>query len=581
MADYHRLLRVARGEEPADVVIRNGTLLNVITRDVYPATVGICEDTIAYVTGPDDARCEGERVIDAAGMWLAPGLIDSHMHIESTHVTPERFADAVLPHGVTTVAQDPHEMANVLGVAGVNYMRRAARGLPLRVLTFVPTCVPAVPGLETSGATFTAREVAALLDEGADDVLGLAEVMDYWGVVRQSPRITDIVKAGRERGVILTGHVRFEDDRDLNAYLAAGIESDHGYMTADAILARTRLGMVAEVCCATHRDNVPEAVAVWRERGRLDNVVFVTDDVPPSALVAEGHLDRGVRRAIALGVAPVDAVRAATLVPARRLRRPELGAIVPGRVADVLVVRDMATFDIHLTLAAGVVVARDGAMVAPSQSEFVPPAEALNSVHLPTARAEDFVLRKSGSRVVARTITQRGRGPLHEVVLDVVNGRVVWATHPELALVAVWHRHGLNDNRFTALIEGTGLRKGALATTYAHDSHNLVVIGRNPTDMAVAVNALTEAGGGYVAVAGGEVRALASLPVAGLLAQRPVPDLARDFALFIDAARALGVVEQPMGLLASLPLPVVPRFRPTDMGLVDVARQVIVSAWGE
>ena len=167
------------------------------------------------------------------------------------------------------------------------------------------------------------------------------------------------------------------------------------------------------------------------------------------------------------------------------------------------------------------------------------------------------------------------------VEYTVVNGRVVWATHPELALVAVWHRHGLNDNRFTALIEGTGLRKGALATTYAHDSHNLVVIGRNPTDMAVAVNALTEAGGGYVAVAGGEVRALASLPVAGLLAQRPVPDLARDFALFIDAARALGVVEQPMGLLASLPLPVVPRFRPTDMGLVDVARQVIVSAWGE
>ena len=193
--------------------------------------------------------------------------------------------------------------------------------------------------------------------------------MDYWGVVRQSPRITEIVKAGRERGAILTGHVRFDDYRDLNAYLAAGIESDHGYMTTEAILARTRLGMVAEVCCATHRDNVPEAVEVWRERGRLNNVVFVTDDVPPSALVAEGHLDRGVRRAIELGMSPVDAVRAATLVPARRLQRSDLGAIAPGRIADVLVVRDLERFDIHLTLTSGSVVARDGAMIKASRSD--------------------------------------------------------------------------------------------------------------------------------------------------------------------------------------------------------------------
>jgi adenine deaminase len=577
MADYHRLLRVARGEEPADLVIQNGQLLNVLSRDVYAATVGICEDTIAYVASPDDDRCAGHEVIDATGMWIAPGLIDSHMHIESSHVTPAYFAAAVLPHGVTTVAQDPHEMANVLGVAGIDYMRRASHNLPLRVLTFASTCVPAVPGLETAGATITAEDIDALLD--APDVIGLAEVMDYWGVVRQRPRITEIVKVGRERGVILTGHVRFEDDRNLNAYLAAGIESDHGYMTAEQIIARARLGMVVEVCCAAHRDNVPEAVAVWKERGRLDNVVFVTDDVPPSDLVTEGHLDRGVRRAIELGMEPVDAIRAASLEPARRLRRPDLGAIAPGRLADVLVLRDLDSFDVHLTLTSGKIVAWDDATLDVVSNGFPPPAAAVNSVHLPRLTAADFTVRGEGERVTAKVLTQRGRGDLQARTLPLVDGAVRWQDEADLALAAVFHRHGHNKNRAFALLADPGLRRGALATTYAHDSHNLVVIGRNPVDMATAANALIDSGGGYVAVAEGEIQALAALPVGGLLAQKPVADLAQAFEAFVAAANALGVEENPLGLLTSLPLPVVPRFRPTDMGLVDVNRQAFIEAF--
>ncbi|MBN1261592.1 MAG: adenine deaminase [Anaerolineae bacterium] len=579
MADYHRLLRVARGEEPADLVIHNGQLLNVLSRDVYPATVGICEDTIAYVTNPrcTGGRCEGKTIIDAAGMWLSPGLIDSHMHIESSHGTPARFADAVTPRGVTTVAQDPHEMANVLGIEGVAYMRRASEGLPLRVFTFVPTCVPSVPGLETAGAAFTAADVDQLLND--PNTLGLAEVMDYWGVVRQAPRITDIVKLGRERGVILTGHVRFEDDRDLNAYLAAHIESDHGYMTAQQMLDRVRLGMVMEVCCAPHRDNIPEAVALWKERGRLEGMVFVTDDVPPSDLLAEGHLDRGVRRAIALGMAPVDAVRAASLAPARRLRRYDLGAIAPGYLADILVLRDLETFDVHLTLTSGRIVARDGAMIAPSVSTHALPESVQNSVKLPPLTVDDFVLRSPAGRINAWVLTQRGRGPLERRLLDVENGIVQWEPAPDLALVAVWHRHGHNANRSFVLLAGSGLQAGALATTYAHDSHNLVVVGRNPADMALAANTLIARGGGYVAVASGEIRALAPLPIAGLLADVPIDELARAFAAYEHAARELGVAEHPISLVTSLPLPVVPRFRPTDMGLVDVDRQTFIPAF--
>ncbi len=575
MVEYERLLRVARGDDPADLVIRSGTLLNVVTRDSYPATVGICDDTIAYVTDPDDALVTGRRTIDADGMYLAPGLIDSHMHIESTHATPEHFAAAVVPRGITTVAQDPHEMANVLGIDGVRYMIEASQGLPLRVLTFVPTCVPSVPGLETSGAEFTAKEVGELLDHA--DTIGLAEVMDYWGVIRQSPRITEIVKAGRKRGVILTGHIRGLGGRELNTYLAAGIDSDHEFLSPEGITARARLGMTVEICCTLHRDNIAAAVESWKTHGHLEGVVFVTDDIPPHELVREGHLDRGVRRAICLGMSPVDAVRAATWAPARRLRRPDLGCIAPGRRADLLVVDDIKAFHVHLTIASGEIVAEDGKMLVPPAPKVAPTASMRSSVRLGPTDAHDFSMCSSSAPEVATTVlTQRGRG-LETQNLRVEDGRVLWQDHADLAMATVWHRHGHNANRFAILISGSGLQRGALATTYAHDSHNLVVIGRDPDSMALAANTLIASGGGYVAVSDGQVDAMASLPVAGLLSSRPVTALASEFQQFIEAASNLGVDEDPLGLLTSLPLPVVPKYRPTDMGLVDVDKQRIIT----
>jgi adenine deaminase len=577
MADYETLLRVAAGDEPADLVIRDVTLLNVVTREVYPATIGVCDDTIAYVTSPDDPKCAGRQVIEGRGLWAAPGLIDSHMHIESTHVTPPFFAAAIVPRGVTTVAQDPHEMANVIGTAGVDYLREASRGLPLRVLTFVSTCVPAVPGLETSGAAFDAAEVNALLDK--PDTIGLAEVMDYWGVIRRSPRMNRIVQAGRARKAILTGHIRIQGQRELNTYLAAGIDSDHEFLTPEGILARSRLGMTIEICCTRNRDNIPAAVESWRQRGHIENVAFVTDDMPPQELVKEGHLDRGVRRAIQLGMAPVDAVRAATLVPARRLRRYDLGQIAPGRTADILLISDLSQFTVSQVISNGRLVAADGRMLVELRAGVPVPPQARHSVHLEPFSAADFAVPAQGRQVTAHVLTARARGPLQDVPLLVEAGQVAWQAHPDLALVSVWHRHGLNHNHSFTLIAGTGLRAGALATTYAHDSHNLLVLGRDPADMAAAANALRECGGGYAAVSSGQVCALAALPVAGMLAECAVDELSGDFEAFERAAADLGVAENPLGLLTSLPLPVVPRFRPTDMGLVDVEQQKLVPAF--
>ena len=577
MADYQHLLRVAKGDEPADIVIEGAKLINVVTRDIYPATIGICEDKIAYVTNPEDEQCPAKRRIDAKGKWAAPGLIDSHMHIESTHLTPEYFAQAVVPRGVTTVAQDPHEMANVLGVDGVKYMIEASHGLPLRVLTFAPTCVPSVPGLETSGAAFTDQEINELLQD--EDIIGLAEVMDYWGVIRQSPRISKIVRAGLRSGKILTGHIRGLGGRELNTYLAAGIDSDHEILDPEGILSRSRLGMTVEICCSFHRDNIQAAVDSWKERGHLENVVFVTDDVPPHELIKAGHLDRGVRRAITLGMAPVDAVRAATLAPARRLRRHDLGQINPGRTADLLVISDLQDFTVDLVITSGKVVAEQGEMLVQPEAARAIPALAFNSVHLSPLTSDDFTIIGHGNKVKASILTGRGRGTLLLKMLPVEQGIVKWQDEPDMALVGVFHRHGKNQNRTLSLLSGSGLKNGALAATYTHDSHNLIVIGRNPQDMALAANDLIAAGGGYSAVSEGKVLGRAALPVAGVLAQQGVHSLAKDFSAFINAAEKLGVEENPIGLLSSLPLPVVPRFRPTDAGLVDVDRQAIIPAF--
>ncbi|MGC8788056.1 MAG: adenine deaminase, partial [Anaerolineae bacterium] len=528
--------------------------------------------TIAYVTSPEDDHCAGYQVVDAKGMWIAPGLIDSHMHIESTHATPDHFANAVLPRGITTIAPDPHEIANVLGMEGVRYMLCAARNLPLRVLVLVPTCVPAVPHLETTGAYFSHEDVDALLNEPG--VIGLAEVMDYWGVIEQSPRISEIVKVGRRRGAIITGHIRGLHGRELNTYLAAGIESDHEHLTAEGIRERTRLGMLVEIRC----DNIEAAVDSWLERGYLENVVFVTDDIPPHQLVQEGHLDQSVRRAIALGMDPVEAVRAATLVPARRLHCYNLGALAPGWIADILVIKDLHSFEVHLTISSGIEVTKDGEMIEPLRSPHSPPPAALHSVRIDPPSPDDFVISASGNQAVAQVIAERGR-KMQRRVLPVRHGILAWQEHSELALAMVWHRHGLNGNRAAALVSGSGLCCGALASTYAHDSHNLVVIGRNPIDMAVAVQALIQSGGGYVAVCDGQVLALVALPIAGILADRPVIELARDFRAFTEVTADLGVVDDPIGLLTSLALPVLPSYRLTDLGLVDVEHQTIIPAF--
>lgn len=580
MALYSRLLKVALGEEPADILVVGAQLINVVTRDIYPVTVGICEDTIAFVDDADtDIKREALMTIDASGKWLAPGLIDSHMHIESTHLTPEFFSDAVVPLGVTTVVQDPHEITNVLGIPGIDYMINASKGLPLRVLTLAPTCVPSVPGFETAGATIDENDMHQLLNR--EDVIGLAEVMDYWGVIRQEPRVTAIIKEGLQSKKLITGHIRGLDGPELNTYLAAGIESDHEFLSEAGILYRSRLGMIVEICCTKHRDNIQAAVESWRSRGHLSNVVFVTDDIPPNELIKEGHLDRGVRRAIALGMAPEDALRAATFEPALRLRRADLGQIAPGKAADILVISDLDQFVVQQVIVNGSVVARDGQMLSDTKSRLPVPDYAYQTVRLTVPKPSNFIVPAEGTSVKANVLVNRGRDELEEMHLPVVDGAVNWQIRSDLSLVAVFHRHGMNENKNMVLIKDSGLSEGAIGTTYAHDSHNMVIIGRNEADMACVAEDLLAMGGGYSAAQDGKIIGQVALPIAGIMASADVKSVAKGFDAFIQAAEALGVKTNPVGLLTSLCLPVVPRYRPTDCGLVDVAKQRFVAPFVE
>ena len=575
MADYHRLLKVALGEEPADLMITGAQLINVVTRDIYPANVGICDDTIAFVDDREHIDRKAKKIIDGSGKWIAPGLIDSHMHIESTHLTPEYFSDAVVPLGVTTVAQDPHEITNVLGVLGIDYMINATKGLPLRVLTLAPTCVPSVPSLETSGATIESQDIHDLLKR--DEIIGLAEVMDYWGVINQDRRVTEIVLEGRNSGKLITGHIRGLDGPELNAYLAAGVESDHEHLSEVGILYRSRLGMIVEICCTKHRDNIQEAVDSWRTRGHLNNVVFVTDDIPPDELIHEGHLDRGVRRAIALGMAPVDALRAATYAPAIRLGQRNLGQIAPGKIADILVISDLSQFLVHQVIVSGRIVAQDGTILRNAHTSEIVPPNAYQSVRLSMPKRSDFSIEASGNEVYANVLTNRGRDEMEKILLPVDDGLIKWQSFRDLSLVAVFHRHGLNNNKSLVLLKDSSLTDGAIGTTYAHDSHNLVIIGRNEIDMAAVAEHLINIGGGYSAALNGKVIGHVALPVAGIMAQADIHSVAAEFENFTLAAEKLGVINNPIGLLSSLCLPVVPRFRPTDCGLVDVNRKRFIA----
>ncbi|MDK2982150.1 MAG: adenine deaminase [Chloroflexota bacterium] len=576
-----KLIEAARGDRPLDVLIQNVNLINVFTCEIYPADIGIYGERIALVVPAGSTELKANETIDGTGKWAAPGFVDTHLHIESSMVTPANYAAAVLPLGTTVSVIDPHEIGNVLGMRGVRYMVEASEGLPLRVYISVPTCVPAVPGKETAGAEFTAKEIAEMFTWPR--VIAAAEVMDYIGVVQGNQPISDIMEASLQAGVAIQGHSPLLVGRELNAYLAAGIESDHEIRDGNEAVEKIRLGMLPLLKLSSFGNPVKDVIPAIKDLPFLD-IALCTDDIEPDDIISKGHMDRVIREVIKYGIQPALAYRWASLTGARAYQLKDIGAIAPGYFANILLLDALEDVHVRDVMVNGQFVSRDGQLIIDIPE---PPVsiDAGNSVifsQRPTR--ESFMIQapvESGS-VEVNTIhlLESSMTELHRNNIPVVDHYLkLDDSLDDICYLSVVPRHGQPHPAVTVLLSGLHLRKATLATTVAHDSHNLIIAGHDPDDMLLAALELENCGGGVIFVQDRKVLAKLELPIAGLMSPKPVAELAEEGAVLNELGRKLGLTTMsPMLAIAGLALPVVPAVRVTDLvGLLDTIHQTEIN----
>ncbi|MEN3930672.1 adenine deaminase C-terminal domain-containing protein [Microvirga sp. W0021] len=526
-----RAVKAAQGLEPFDLLLTNATLVDVATAELRAADVGIIDNMIASVH-PQGTRQDAKEVVDLTGRFLAPGLIDMHVHFESSHMTPANYASVIVPQGTTTIMCDPHELANVFGMDGVRYGIEASKGLPLRILFTAPSSIPSTEGLETSGAYFSGKEMEEMLSW--PEVVGVAEVMDMKGVLAGSKRMTEIVAAGIKANKLVEGHARGLKGPELQAYLAAGVTSDHELTSAEDFLEKLRSGLSIEIR-GSHDYLLPDIVKALNELPFASSQISIcTDDVFPDDLVSKGGICDVLRRLIQYGLDPVTAIRFATLNASYRLRRTDIGLISAGRIADIVVLSDLQTMKINTVYASGKIVPKGVKIASPPVSNM----EAIShSMKVRPLTLEDFEVRvpnvADGIHRL-RAIHGARFTEWHEADLEVKNG---FAVLPDAYnRLFIMNRHGKPDAQpQCALLGDWGTMTGALATSYSHDSHNLVVLGKDPKEMLLAANSLIEMGGGVCVVKNGRVIASIALPIAGMISEED-PEIIRQNYNTVKAA---------------------------------------------
>ncbi|MBS3782811.1 MAG: adenine deaminase [Anaerolineae bacterium] len=561
-----RFLPVARGDEPADLLLRNAQVIDVFTGEITEADVAIAEDTIVGVGLTYDA----DEEIDLQGRYICPGLIDAHVHIESSMATPPYFARAVLPRGTTTVVTDPHEIANVAGADGISYMLDVSKGLPLTVLVNLPSCVPATH-MATAGAELTADDLVQLAD--MPRVVGLAEFMNVPGLVLGDPQALAKIEAFRDD--VIDGHSPELSGKWLQAYVGAGPGSDHECTTSEEMMEKLRLGMYVFLREATGAKNLRDLLpAVTRENSRRCG--FCTDDRHPSDLLDEGHVDYLLRVAIAEGLDPITAIRMATLNVAEWFRLHDRGAIAPGRRADLVVFSELDDFHAEMVFAGGQLAARQGKPVGKWPVPSVDASAVRGTVNVdwkalsfavpvPDVRTEVVEARVIGlvpDQIVTRHLVKQ---------IPVRNGQAVSDVDRDILKLAVVERHRGTGNVGLGFVHGLGLRQGALAGSVGHDAHNLIVAGCDDGSMMTAARAVGKLGGGLVAAVDDRVLAQVPLPVGGLMSDQPLETIRRQMDELVGTARDLGSpLHDPLMTLGFLALEVIPSLKLTDQGLVDV-----------
>lgn len=548
-----------RGVMPADLVLKGGRVFDLITGDLVESDVAICGDTIVGVFG----SYSGRREIDVAGRVLVPGFIDTHLHVESSLVTPHEFDRCVTPRGVTTAICDPHEIANVCGVEGIRYFLDSAVQLVMDLRVQLSSCVPSTH-METTGARLAAADLVPFMDH--PKVIGLAEFMNYPGVLMKDPGCLEKLQAFQGRHI--DGHAPLLRGHDLNGYIAAGIRTEHEATTCDEGLEKLRKGMRVLIREGSVSKDLHALAGLLTERFS-PYIAFCTDDRNPLDIAEHGHLDHMIRTAIALGAPPLAVYRAASLSAAEGFGLKDRGLIAPGKRADIAVIDSLEGCHASLVLAGGVV-ADDAAFAARATTAPV----ARHSVKAPPVRPEHF--RTGGNRVETPVIgILPGKIITEHLTFDIApqDGDKQPDLARDLVKIAVIERHGVNGNRATGFVRGFGLKRGAIGSTVCHDHHNIAVVGVDHADMALAANRLGEIEGGFVVVEAGRVLAELPLPVAGLMSLGSFEEVREQLIALRAAARSLGVtLDEPFLQLAFLALPVIPHLKITDKGMVDVDR---------
>lgn len=552
-----------RGQVPADLVLRGGRVFDLITGDLVETDVAICGDTIVGVFG----SYEGRRVVDVAGRILVPGFIDTHLHIESSLVTPFEFDRCVTPRGVTTAICDPHEIANVCGLEGIGYFLEASGRTLMDIRVQLSSCVPSTH-METAGARLEAADLIPLMDHPRG--IGLAEFMNFPGVLMQDAGCMAKLEAWQGRHI--DGHAPLLRGNDLNGYIAAGIRTEHEATSAEEALEKLRKGMRVLIREGSVSKDLHALAPLLVER-YAPYLCLCTDDRNPLDIAEHGHLDHMIRTAIAMGAEPLAVYRAASLSAAEAFGLKDRGLIAPGRRADIAVIDTLEGCRAAMVFAGGVEVT-----AAAFAARAVIPPVARHSVKAPRVEAHHF--RCGGNRVETPVIgILPGKIITEHLRFDIApeDGDKRPDLGRDLIRIAVIERHGKNGNRATGFVQGFGLKRGAIASTVCHDHHNIAVVGADYADMALAANRLGEIEGGFVVVEGGRVLAELALPVAGLMSLEPFEEVRERLVALRAAAAGLGVVlEEPFLQLAFLALPVIPHLKITDHGMVDVDRFEVI-----
>lgn len=584
--DKKGLIEAAIGKKPCDLLIKNAKIVNVFTGEIYNGNIGVYDGFIAHISCSIDnskiLNIESKNQYDAKGKYVIPGLIDSHIHIESTLMTPRNFAKAVIPCGTTTVVTDPHEIANVYGVDGVKYMHDSSEGLPMRQYVLAPSCVPAVLGFENAGAEIFSEEIEEMLK--LERVIGLGEVMDFLGVIENSDRMVNILSVLEERGMFIQGHAPFLSGKRLSAYLCGGARTDHESRTSQEAREKIRNGMYVDARESSISKNVKDVVNGVKDFRYLDNLTLCTDDREADEILERGHMNDVVRCAIESGLNPIDAIRCATLNSARELGITNLGGIAPGYVADLVFLEELETMNVESVIFNGEIVAENGVLLKKIE-DIKFEIEEKNSIHIKDLTVDDFKLKAPiENGVIKAKVIEYGSQvssatQIIEEEVRVKDGCVFLEKEDDIKFVIVINRHGKINTKSIGLVKNFGINKGTIGSTVSHDSHNLTIVYNDINEALKVMNDLINIKGGISCAFDGEIKGHLQLEVAGLMTTKEAKEIAVVAEKMKITLREMGLTEikNPLLRIVTLALPVIPEGKMSDLGLIDVNKKEIIN----